>query len=272
MANNIVSVIMPTYNTGKLLIGSINSVLNQTYSNIELLIVDDCSSDEETKRILNDFSQKDCRVNVTYLKSNHGPSYARNIAIEKATGRYIAFCDSDDRWHPAKIEKQIDLMEKKNCALCCSAYCICDINNNIVGINIPPKHITLNQMKYDNKIGCTTAIYDIKRLGKKYFMPKLYKSEDWALFLQIIKACKDCYSYTEEPLAYYYLRSESLSSNKLSMIKYNLAVYQEILDYNPIKAYTTFLLGFIPSYFKKIIRRKIDSYKYLKKHSSFTKK
>ena len=103
-------------------------------------------------------------------------------------------------------------------------------------------------------------------------MPKLYKSEDWALFLQIIKACKDCYAYTEEPLAYYCLRSESLSSNKLSMIKYNLAVYQEILGYNPIKAYTTFLLGFIPSYFKKIIRRKIDSYKYLKKHSSFTKK
>lgn len=161
-------------------------------------------------------------------------------------------------------------MEKKNCALCCSAYCICDIHNNIVGINIPPKHITLNQMKYDNKIGCTTAIYDIKRLGKKYFMPKLYKSEDWALFLQIIKACKDCYAYTEEPLAYYCLRSESLSSNKLSMIKYNLAVYQKILGYNPIKAYTTFLLGFIPSYFKKIIRRKIDSYKYLKKHSSFT--
>ena len=108
MANNIVSVIMPTYNTGKLLIGSINSVLNQTYSNIELLIVDDCSSDEETKRILNDFSLKDCRVNVTYLKSNHGPSYARNIAIEKATGRYIAFCDSDDKWQPEKIEKQID--------------------------------------------------------------------------------------------------------------------------------------------------------------------
>ena len=248
-----------------------------------MLIVDDCSSDEETKKILNDFSLKDCRVNVTYLKSNHGPSYARNIAIEKATGRYIAFCDSDDKWHPEKIEKQIDLMEKKNCALCCSAYCICDIHNNIVGINIPPKHITLNQMKYDNKIGCTTAIYDIKKLGKKYFMPKLYKSEDWALFLQIINACKYCvfffviFPFTpnrlrEEPLAYYCLRSESLSSNKLSMIKYNLAVYQEILGYNPIKAYTTFLLGFIPSYFKKIIRRKIDSYKYLKKHSSFTQK
>lgn len=61
-----------------------------------------------------------------------------------------------------KIEKQINLMENKDCALCCCTYCICDINNNIIGINIPPKHITLDQMKHDNKIGCTTAIYDIK--------------------------------------------------------------------------------------------------------------
>lgn len=103
-------------------------------------------------------------------------------------------------------------------------------------------------------------------------LPVLYKSEDWALFLQIIKACKDCYAYTEEPLAYYCLRSDSLSSNKLSMIKYNLAVYQEILGYNLIKAYAAFLLCFIPSYFLKIMRRKIDSYRYLKKHSSFIQK
>lgn len=95
-------------------------------------------------------------------------------------------------------------------------------------------------------------------------MPKLYKSEDWALFLQIIKACKDCYAYTEEPLAYYYIRSESLSSNKFSMIKYNIAVYQKILGYNLIKAYAAFLLCFIPSYFLKIMKRKIDSYRYLK--------
>ena len=116
-------------------------------------------------------------------------------------------------------------------------------------------------MKRDNKIGCTTAIYDAIRLGKKFYMPKLYKSEDWGLFLQIIKESKNCYAYIKKPLAYYCVRENSLSSNKVSMIKYNIAVYQKILGYSRIKSYLAFAFLFIPSYINKILKRKHDSYK-----------
>ena len=261
----LVSVIMPTYNTGILLISSINSILKQTYSDLELIVVDDCSSDKETKNILEEFSLKDNRIKVILLDSNHGPSHARNIAIDEASGQYIAFCDSDDRWAEDKLEKQIELMATKQCSLCCSSYYICDIHQTIKGINIPPKHITFNLMKRDNKIGCTTAIYDTIKLGKKFYMPNLYKSEDWGLFLQIIMECKDCYAYTEKPLAFYCLRDKSLSSNKASMIKYNIAVYQKILGYNKIKSYFAFAFLFIPSYIYKIFKRKYDSFRLIYK-------
>ena len=263
MTQDIVSVIMPTYNTGNLLIGSINSILNQTYKYLELIIIDDCSSDENTIHILKSFSQKDSRIRLTFLKRNQGPSYARNLAIKQATGRYIAFCDSDDQWALDKLEKQLKLMSDKDCALSCCSYYICDTNKNIIGINIPPKHITLNQMKKDNKIGCTTAIYDTKKLGRKFYMPNIYKSEDWGLFLQIIMECKHCYAYTTKPLAYYCVRDNSLSSNKISMIRYNIAVYEKILGYGKAKAHLCFFTHFIPSYLRKVIKRKIDSYKLL---------
>ncbi len=265
MTQDIVSVIMPTYNTGNLLIGSITSILNQTYKYLELIIIDDCSSDENTINILNSFSQKDSRIKLTFLEKNQGPSYARNLAIKQATGRYIAFCDSDDQWAFDKLERQLKLMSDKDCALSCSSYFICDEYRRIIGINIPSKHITFKMMKRDNKIGCTTAIYDTFKLGKKFYMPKLYKSEDWGLFLQIMMECKHCYAYTTKPLAYYCVRDNSLSSNKISMIKYNLEVYQKILGYNKIKSCLVFVFLFIPSYISKILKRKYDSYKLFSK-------
>ena len=132
---------MPTYNAGKFLVDSIESVLGQTYTNLELLITDDGSTDN-TIDILKDYSERDKRVKVKYLKDNVGPGVARNRSIERAKGRYIAFCDCDDRWFPDKLEKQIAHMTRKDCALCSSSYLICDDNNKVIGINISPKHLT----------------------------------------------------------------------------------------------------------------------------------
>lgn len=253
---------MPTYNTGKYLKGSIESILHQTYTSLELIIVDDCSKDNVTKEIIKEMAKKDRRIKYIFLNSNHGASYARNIAIEAANGRYIAFCDSDDKWTTEKLEKQINLMTQKKCALSCTSYYICDSEYNITGVNNPPKHITYEMMKKDDKIGCSTAIYDILLLGKKYYMPQIHQCEDWGLFLSIIKDCHNCYAYTEKPLAFYCIRTDSLSRNKIAQIKYNLIVHKEVLGYSTAKAYFAFVFHFIPTYISKVIKRKVDSYFY----------
>lgn len=104
--NRLVSVIMPTYNAGKYLADSISSILDQTYLDLELLITDDGSTDLVTLDILHKIEERDSRVDVIYLDHNHGAGYARNKSIERARGRYIAFCDSDDRWTPDKLENK----------------------------------------------------------------------------------------------------------------------------------------------------------------------
>lgn len=113
MKEDLVSVIMPTFNESRFLAQSIESVLNQTYTNLELLITDDCSTDEKTLEILDFYSQNDHRVQVFRLTQNMGAGAARNNSISRAKGRYIAFCDSDDRWLPTKLERQIEYMQKK---------------------------------------------------------------------------------------------------------------------------------------------------------------
>ncbi len=263
MREKLVSVIMPTYNAGKYLADSIESVLSQTHSNLELLITDDCSTDN-TRDILESYSKKDKRVKVLYLDKNSGPGIARNKSIERAKGRYIAFCDCDDRWFPDKLEKQIAHMTRKDCALCSSSYLICDEQNQVTGINISPKHITLGMLKRDNKIGCLTAIYDIERLGHKFYMPAIRKRQDWALFLNILKECQICFCLTE-PLAYYRQRPQSVSSNKLSLVKYNVNVYETVFGYTWLKSYLYFFLRFLPTYTFKVLKRRHDSREYMKK-------
>ena len=264
MSQELVSVIMPTYNAGKFLSASIDSILNQTYQNLELLITDDCSTEELTLKILKEYAQRDSRVKVEYLSKNNGPGVARNKSIERAKGRYIAFCDSDDRWFPTKLEKQISLMESKNCSLSCTAYVTCDSNDNETGLVIPPEIISFKMMKHDNKIGCLTAIYDTKILGQKFYMPEIRKRQDWALFLNIIQKSGSAYALTD-PLAYYRQRKNSVSSKKFSLIKYNINVYETILGYPKWKACLYFLFIFVPTYYLKVLKRNIDSWNYLRK-------
>lgn len=267
MYGELVSVIMPTHNSSKFLAASIDSILGQTYQNLELLITDDCSTDS-TRELLESYAAKDPRVKVEYLTKNCGPAIARNKSIERANGRYIAFCDSDDRWLPEKLEKQIHHMDKHDCALCSASYLICDEDGQVIGVNYSPSYLTLKAMKHDNKIGCLTAIYDTKRLGHKYYMPAIRKRQDWALFLNILKDCQICFC-VKEPLALYSHHSEgSVSSDKMTLIKYNVNVYETVFGYSKFKSWVFFLFLFLPSYFFKVMRVKFDSKKYIKgKHA-----
>ena len=121
-------------------------------------------------------------------------------------------------------------------------------------------------MKRDNKLGCLTAIYDIQRLGHKFYMPAIRKRQDWALFLNILKECQICFCVTD-PLAYYRQRENSVSSNKFSLIKYNVNVYETVFGYTRLKAYLYFLFRFMPTYYVKILKRNRDSKRYLAEHS-----
>lgn len=262
MENVSVSIIMPVYNAGAMVSESIDSVLAQTYKSWELIIVDDKSNDEITHSILEHYQEIDSRIRVIYLKENKGPGGARNRGIEAAQGRYIAFCDSDDRWFPDKLEKQMAFIREKKCCLVYSSYILCNEDGVNNGIFIAPRIITYGGMKRDDKIGFLTAMYDTSLYGKFYF-PPFRNREDWAMLILLLKECRVAYGL-KEPLAYYRIRSNSLSSNKRSLVKFYIDVYHTILGFSVVKSYLYFGCLFLPTYSIKVIKKKIDSWRYLR--------
>jgi glycosyltransferase involved in cell wall biosynthesis len=247
----LVSVITPSCNSALYISKTIDSILAQTYTNWELLITDDYSTDESCE-VIQQYADKDKRIKLFRLEKNSGTGIARNNSIKAAGGRFIAFCDSDDCWLPQKLEKQLDFMDKKQCILSFSSYLVCDEYDAISGIVICKQKENLKSMIRDNGIGCPTAIYDSSTIGKRY-LPEIRKRQDWAFFLDLLKECKVAYGM-KEPLAIYRIRSSSISRKKKDLIKYNLTVYRTVLNYSPVKAYFTFCFLFIPCYLLKRIR------------------
>lgn len=242
----VVSIITPTFNSAQFICETIESIMNQTYPYWELLITDDCSNDK-TIDIIQKYIQQDSRIKLFKLDKNSGAGICRNNSIMMATGRFIAFCDSDDCWMPNKLEKQLSFMIEKNCTLSYTSYMTSNEKSNITGIVVCRKKITYKNMKHNDGIGCLTAIYDTARFGKIY-LPTLRKRQDWGLWLKILKECKIAYGM-KEPLAIYRIHQNSISSNKLSLIKYNIKVYQEVLQFSKLKSLYYFFFIFLPTYF-----------------------
>ncbi|MBO4674360.1 MAG: glycosyltransferase family 2 protein [Bacteroidaceae bacterium] len=246
LTNTLVSVIMPTYNAAHWVAESIESVLNQTYKNLELIITDDCSTDN-TRNILKGFEKKDPRVKVIYATENLGAGHTRNKCIEQAQGRFIAFCDSDDRWMPSKLEKQLAFMKEKDCCMVYASYITCDEQGRNTGVIIAPKRQSLFQTKCDDKIGFLTCIYDTEKTEGKMFMPVQRKRQDYAYVLQILQKCQYAYGI-KEPLAYYRLHPESISANKLSLVKYEMLTWRVVFGDSKLQALLFFIFCFLPSY------------------------
>lgn len=249
-STDLVSIITPSYNCSAYIANTIKSIQAQTYTNWELIITDDCSSDNSKDLILS-FAENDARIKYLSLDKNSGPGAARNNSIRAAKGRYIAFCDSDDQWYPDKLEKQLAYMNSNDCAMSHTSYMTCDDKDNITGIVICRKKETLKSMCKDDKMGFLTVIYDTQKTGKVY-MPDLRKRQDWALKLKILKICECSYGM-KEPLAYYRKRFDSISSRKRSLIKYNIAVYHEVLGWSKIKSHLYFFCVFMPTHLKKLL-------------------
>lgn len=250
MDTPVVSIITPTYNSADFIAETIESIQAQTFKSWELLITDDCSTDN-TVEIVKKYMNNDHRIKLFILDENSGSGVARNTSINEAKGRYIAFCDSDDRWYLDKLEKQLSFMQKMDCALSYTSYITCNEEGDNLGIVVCRRKETFWSIRRDDKIGCLTAVYDTEKVGKVY-MPKIRKRQDWGLMLNILKKCDEACGM-KEPLAIYRIRNNSLSSNKLSLVKYNVGLYQEVLGWSRIRALLYFSIVFVPSYIMKKI-------------------
>lgn len=244
------SIIMPSYNSASFIEESIQSIINQTHQNWELLITDDFSADN-TIQIIENLASRDSRIKLFQLKHNSGAAVARNHSIKHAKGRFIAFCDSDDLWKPAKLKEQIAFMIREGCAFSYTSYDrINEDGTSLRGIDCKSA-ITYKDLLKNNYIGCLTAMYDVEKLGKRY-MPLLRKRQDWALWLQLLKECDEAKGL-QERLAVYRERSSSISSNKMEMLKYNWLIYHQVEGFGKIKA-TFQLFIFMIYYIQKKIR------------------
>ena len=232
MENELVSIIMPTYNCAKFIKETIESVLNQTYENWELVIVDDCSNDN-TEEIVESFNDK--RIKYHKLEKNSGAAVARTTAMKMATGNYMAFLDSDDLWKKEKLEKQLEFMKKNNYNFTCTAYEQIDEEGNKLNKVIKTKKkANYNRILLDCPVGNSTVMYNVDNLGK-FEVPNIRKRNDDALWLQILKKEKFIYGMPDV-LVEYRIRNNSISSNKLSLIKYHWQLYREIEHLSVIRS------------------------------------
>jgi glycosyltransferase involved in cell wall biosynthesis len=221
----LVSIIMPAFNCGDYIGITIDSVINQTYKNWEIIVVDDCSTDT-TKQVVNDYMLKDPRVKYYKLNQNSGAAVARNKAIDLAEGKFMAFLDSDDVWFPAKLTKQINFMKQYGYNFTCTSYTKIDEKGNYLNRTIEAQ----NKRDYYGVLktcpGNSTVIYNAEKLGK-FKIPNIKKRNDYVMWLQVIKKEKYLYGL-EEPLSSHRIRTDSISSNKSSLVGYHWKVYREI--------------------------------------------
>lgn len=222
--NDVVSIIMPSYNTAKYIGESIESVQSQTYPYWELLIVDDCSTDN-TDEIVEKYLY-DKRIRYIKNEKNSGAAVSRNHALREAKGKWIAFLDSDDLWYPEKLEKQIKFMEDNGYHFSYTNYIIIDEDSNPNGkIVSGPKHITKHGMYNYCWVGCLTVMYDAETVGLIQ-ISDIKKNNDYAMWL---KACKKAKCYLlDENLGRYRKRSGSISNHGYTkLIKWHYRLFKE---------------------------------------------
>lgn len=245
---DLVSVIMPAYNSARFIGDSIESVIAQSYRNWELLIVDDCSTDE-TETIVDKFIQTDSRVKYYKLDVNSGAAMARNKAIKEAEGVFISFLDSDDLWKKDKLIKQIKFMKNNNYNFTCTDRDLIDESSNPLNKILTVKEkVNYNWMLLLCPIGNSTVIYNANVLGK-FNIPDIKQSNDYVLWLQILKKEKYVYGLNEN-LSSWRVVGLSLSSNKMGKLKHHWHIYRNIEGFSNLKSLFLILFWGLDKTFK----------------------
>ena len=230
----LVSIIMPSFNTAKFIGDSIKSVLAQTYTNWELIIVDDCSTDN-TDDVVNQYLI-DERIHYVKNDTNSGAAVSRNRALREAKGKWIAFLDSDDLWYPEKLEKQISFMEENGYHFSYTNYIEVDEETIPNGRSVTgPEKITKHGMYNYCWMGCLTVMYDYETVGLIQ-IADIKKNNDYAMWLKVSHK-ENCY-LLNETLAKYRKRSGSISRHGyLKLIKWHYKLYREAEGKDPVSSF-----------------------------------
>lgn len=229
-----ISIVMPAYNAGKFITEAINSVVNQTYKNWELIVIDDGSSDN-TVETIKFLAAEDERIHFYANEKNIGVAETRNRGFDIANGEYIALLDSDDIWLCEKLEKQIVLAKEKEADIIYTSYEIIDIHGNKTKEDyIVPSKTGFDELLGENHIGCSTVLLR-KRIIEKYRFNKSFYHEDYVLWLQLLKDGFSAYGLTEA-LVKYRLYTGSRASNKFKSAKMRWIIYREYLKLPLIKS------------------------------------
>ena len=244
----LVSIIMPTYNCARFIRESIDSVLAQTYTNWELIIVDDSSTDNTAEMIAN---FNDPRIHYLRNEQNEGAALTRNKALRAVKGRYIAFLDSDDLWHPDKLERQIAFMEQNGYAFTYHEYTEIDESSNPIGIYVSgKKHVRPFDMYCCCWPGCLSVVYDAKNIGLIQ-IPDIRKNNDSAMWLQAIKKA-DCYLLPEN-LAQYRRRTGSITPTGIwKKIGWHYILFREGARMNAIASFFWMCVNIVGNSYKKL--------------------
>lgn len=231
----LVSIIVPVYNAERFIEETIQTVLDQTYANWELILVDDKSTDGSIK-LITPYLKKDKRIKLIKSKTNLHAAQTRNKGIDAAKGRFIAFLDADDLWASSKLKKQVAFMLEKDCAFSFTGYEFADSTGKPNGKRVyVPCNITYRQALKNTTISTITVMLDTEKLSKdEIYMPSI-KSEDTATWWKILRNI-DCAFGLNETLSIYRRNKLTLSSNKLKAVKQTWDLYRVSESIGPIRS------------------------------------
>lgn len=226
----LVSIVMAAYNAEAYIEATIRSVIAQTVSSWELLVIDDCSNDG-TRELVGTLAQDDPRICLICNEVNKGTAASRNRALDIAEGKYVAFLDSDDLWYPEKLEKQIRLLEQTGADLCYTSYRVMYLDKEGVTKDyIVPPSVTLESMLKQNYIGCSTVMLT-NPVAKKYRLTPEFYHEDYVLWLQMLRDGIQAVGIADILMDYSYYAS-SRSGNKIAAAKRRWNVYRKFLKFS----------------------------------------
>lgn len=228
-----VSIITPCYNSALYLQQTLDSVLNQTFTDWEWIITDDFSTDESVNIIT---QVTDPRIILIQTKANGGAGKARNHSLEKAAGRYITFLDADDYWEPNFLEEMVAFMQKENAELVYSNYARCDENlEPKIADFEADKEVTFSNLLKTCRLSLLSSMYDSQRVGKEYF-PEKSKREDHVMWLNLLKKIP-VGKPLNKTMARYRMHSASISRKKSNIIKDQYLVYKDFMGYSTLTSF-----------------------------------